>query len=745
MFRVVRRGLVPAAAVAGVLCCTDRTPLAPGTPGGNSPTALITCTATVASKSISCTQPAPSVSQGLKSDVTLGGQGVYVTLRSTNVSFNSGDSIFKGDITVQNLTAQTLGDSAAVVTGVRVFFLNEPAPPVAIVGDSTGTFTTTGQHYFVYQQSIGPFAASASQTWQWNLHGASSFTFSVLVNAKTENDGGVLRWTPQTTTSTFTGIWGATANAVYAVTEEGSIWRFNGTTWKDLPSGGFNGLLGIWGTDTTNIYAVGGNGDILHYDGRSWVKQTSNTSNSLAGIWGSSANNVYAVGDAGTILHNNGTGWSPIVSTDTQNLATVWGASDTAVFATGSAGEFWKFDGATWSKIGSDSGHVNCFSAWGSSNTDVYFACADGDLFHYNGTTVARRTTGQTTPLNGIWGSSASNIYAVGDGGTILRATDNGVTWVPVANSFVGNLLSIWGLNSTTIYTGGKQGTIQKYNGTTLSISTQEHTDALNSVWGTGAGNAYAVGGNGVVIHYNGSSWTTTATLDASALNSVWGSAANDIYAAGAGGLDTAVLYHSTNGTVWTRDSVVVTGDGNVNAVWGASNTSVYAVGDGGVILHGHTGGPWTQQASGTTEDLLGVWGTSDNDVWSVGTNGIILHYDGTSWSSTTHGIQALNGVWAFDANHVFVMSNDGSILTFNGSIWSTLSNASPTPLIAVWGTSATDVYAGGGSTLLHYNGSAWTAQSPGISTATLSFLGIWGSSATDVFAVGSGVYHGVR
>jgi len=289
MFRVVRRGLVPAAAVAGVLCCTDRTPLAPVTSGGTSPSALITCTAAVATKSITCTQPSPAGSPGLKSDVTLGGQGIYVTLRSTNVIFNPGDSSFKADITVQNLTAQTLGDSAATVRGVRVFFLNEPAPPVTIVGDSTGTFTTTGQHYFVYPQSIGPFAASASQTWQWNLHGATSFTFSVLVNAKTESDAGVLRWTPQTTTSTFTGVWGASANAVYAVTEEGSIWRFNGTTWKDLPSGGFDGLQGIWGTDTTNIYAVGGNGDILHYDGRSWVKQTSGTTNSLAGVSGSSS------------------------------------------------------------------------------------------------------------------------------------------------------------------------------------------------------------------------------------------------------------------------------------------------------------------------------------------------------------------------------------------------------------------------------------------------------------------------
>jgi hypothetical protein len=115
------------------------------------------------------------------------------------------------------------------------------------------------------------------------------------------------------------------------------------------------------------------------------------------------------------------------------------------------------------------------------------------------------------------------------------------------------------------------------------------------------------------------------------------------------------------------------------------------------------------------------------------------------TWTATTQGADDINGVWAADASHVFAVTGGGSVLTGNGSTWTTLSSVSPTPLIAVWGTSATDVYAAGGSTLLHYNGSAWTVQSTGISSATLSLLSVWGSSATDVLAVGSGIYHGVR
>ena len=739
MLRVVRRGLVPVAMLLGISSCTDRpAPFAPV--GGGASSALITCTGTVATQAIKCSTPAST----MKSDLQIGSQGVYVTLRSANVAYHSAGDTFQGDISVQNLLAQTLGDSNGVATGVRVFFLTDPAAPVVTVTDSVGTFTTTGQHYFVYHQSIGPFAVSTPQTWKWALHGQASFTFTVAVDAKVEAEGGVLRWSPQLTTGTFNGIWGANANAVFAVTDEGSIWRFNGTTWRNQPSGGFNGLLGVWGTDTLNVYAVGGGGSILHYDGRSWLKQASGTTNSLAGVWGSSSSDVYAVGDGGTILHDDGTGWAVSPDTASQNFASVWGASDTAVFAVGSLGQLWKFDGNTWDKIGAVTGNVNCFSVWGSSNTDVYAACAGGNLLHYDGNTVTTISSGQAEALNAVWGTSATDIFAVGDAGTLLHST-NGVTWTPITTSFPSNILSLWGLSSTNLFAGGQLGTVLRYNGTTVSTSLQELADGLNSVWGTGSNNAYAVGGNGAVLHYNGSSWAFAAGVAADYLNTVGGSGPGDLYAAGAASLaGDVVITHSTNGTVWTSDTLLGT-PGDINALWAASNTSVYAVGAGGLILHGHAGsGNWTQIPDTGTVDLLGVWGTTDNDVWAVGVGGKIIHYNGST-STSIHGADDLNGVWASDANHAFAVGTSGAIWFYNGSNWSPQVSPDTNTLIAVWGSSPTDVYAAGGSVLLHFNGAAWTVQSTGISGSNLSLLGVWGSSATDVFAVGSGIYHGIR
>src|SRR5208283_2419895 len=48
--------------------------------------------------------------------------------------------------------------------------------------------------------------------------------------------------------------------------------------------------------------------------------------------------------------------------------------------------------------------------------------------------------------------------------------------------------------------------------------------------------------------------------------------------------------------------------------------------------------------------------------------------------------------------------------------------------ILTVWGSSATDVFAVGlGGTIMHYNGSTWSAMNSG---STNDLVGVWGSSA---------------
>jgi len=70
-----------------------------------------------------------------------------------------------------------------------------------------------------------------------------------------------------------------------------------------MTSGTSNYLRGIWGSSANNIFAVGTFGTILRYNGNIWAGMTMPVSNDLYAVWGSSENDIFAVGNSGTILH----------------------------------------------------------------------------------------------------------------------------------------------------------------------------------------------------------------------------------------------------------------------------------------------------------------------------------------------------------------------------------------------------------------------------------------------------------
>jgi hypothetical protein len=118
----------------------------------------------------------------------------------------------------------------------------------------------------------------------------------------------------------------------------------------------------------------------------------------------------------------------------------------------------------------------------------------------------------------------------------------------------------------------------------------------------------------------------------------------------------------------------------------------------------------------------------------------VILHYDGSEWQEVqpVAANVAYSGVWASAPADVFVVGTTddrGIILHFDGSSWSEMPSPPTGPLLDVWGTSASDVYAVGAGTLLHFDGGSWTESL----AATQRLGGVWGSSPTEVFAAGSG------
>ncbi len=278
--------------------------------------------------------------------------------------------------------------------------------------------------------------------------------------------------------------------------------------------------------------------------------------------------------------------------------------------------------------------------------------------------------------------------------------------------------------------------------GTTLPT-----TQTYQGIWGSSSSDIFVVGLGGSVLHYDGSSWSTQASGTGSDLKCVWGTASNDLWAAGA---NSAIRKYTGS---WSSQSRADGRSEQLNDIWGSSSSDVWIVGDGYstgwwsttryyTLLHTTDGGATWSYAGGPTGlssnvNLNGIWGSAANDIWAVGSGGTIRHYDGSNWSTSGTGVTSrdLFGVWGTASNNVYAAGSNGVILHWNGSAWSPMTSGTSSTLYGIWGSGAGDIYAVGSSgAIRHYDGTSWSAMYSG-SNKTL--YGAWGTASTDVYVVG--------
>jgi len=215
-----------ALAVVVVACQQDRQPVTEpegvvdGPPRGMFNIAgALTCRADVAAHNVSC-RPRPLVTGELGPRfLIVGGQGVYVQLVSTGVSYNSTTEIFEADVQVANLLGaepglgQPLGTPDGITTtGVRVFFHAGPTVTsgsgavTVLNADGTGMFTGSNQPFHEYDVLLPAFVISNAKTWQWDVPATvNTFEFEVFVDADVPHPDGFVQVTPEGAATTVGG------------------------------------------------------------------------------------------------------------------------------------------------------------------------------------------------------------------------------------------------------------------------------------------------------------------------------------------------------------------------------------------------------------------------------------------------------------------------------------------------------------------------------------------------------------
>lgn len=296
---------------------------------------------------------------------------------------------------------------------------------------------------------------------------------------------------------------------------------FPGVTW-----------FSVHGASATAVWAVGsssGSPRIAFYDGASWTLQTPPASPSLplSSVYAASATEAWATyGSAGSptpatnmIARFSGGSWSavtitPLGGSATASWADVAGIGTNFVLAVGSlqgtsttfgtlgdwdgvafekcstctsnqpfhavwpvaTNDFWIAGYTSFSTVGyyrESSPNTCCSSApdqllsfakrdmWGSSASDIWAVGNEGSIDHFNGITWAPFTSPVGETLSGVWGNSASDVWAVGQGADSIIHFD-GSAWTTEPVTTAETLLDVWCANATNCWTVGTGGVIQR-------------------------------------------------------------------------------------------------------------------------------------------------------------------------------------------------------------------------------------------------------------------------------------------
>lgn len=295
--------------------------------------------------------------------------------------------------------------------------------------------------------------------------------------------------------------------------------------------------------------------------------------------------------------------------------------------------------------------------------------------------------------------------------------TYRALTWVP--KQLGSQFLALWAADASHIWLGAED-TASNYYSTGNDVWTQVSANPFfqaGGIWGTDATHVYLVDGNGNIRNWiaGSSLWNmTTSSIGTSqqALTGIWGTSLNDIYVVGNGSTTTPtqLIFHNATGNVTSGWTTVrsVAGAG-LNAVSGTTG-QIYTVGTTGLILQSSDGVTWTQQPSGTTEELLGVFVLDAQHIYVVGNATLLFSSGNGVFTQQTlpqaYSFITLRGVWAADPDNVFVVGDKGAILHGDSTgAWVVQTSGLEGQMVninAVWGVSAHDVYAAADGWVVH-------------------------------------------
>ncbi len=293
--------------------------------------------------------------------------------------------------------------------------------------------------------------------------------------------------------------------------------------------------------------------------------------------------------------------------------------------------------------------------------------------------------SGTNMDLAGVYAISSTNVYAVGEKGTVLHYDGNkGNTWKVVPSGKSDDLNAVHGLGSGVLVVGDGNTNLECSTSSCAKsrfASTIYYKKNWHGTWCDGqadcyVGGRYSSSGKAYWYRMSGTFWWQLCSSPGSFLGddvtSLYGlkvGQTTTIYATGQGGRVASIALLTTGCTALAATNTTAT----MRGLWGLSTTPLYAVGDAvdngsgkRAALMAWNGKMWTHQTHNISTDLNGIWGASGNQVWAVGDGGVILKYNGSTWRSVQLPLtKDLNWVHGTGPKDLYAVGDGGTILRF--------------------------------------------------------------------------------
>jgi hypothetical protein len=275
----------------------------------------------------------------------------------------------------------------------------------------------------------------------------------------------------------------------------------------------------------------------------------------------------------GLVRHFDGRTW-PRAPDAVVGLEKVASAPGLGVFAVGVSGEMVRLVSSpslAVTELGSGP-KQSLAGVFGNTPTDMWAVGDVGTVVHYDGQATTAVPGGTSARLQDVWGTGPSDIWAVGSAGTVVHFDGHAFTTVAVGTTV--DLDAVFTARPNDVWVGGASGTLLHGDGTSFSPVTVpglDPTTAILDLHGIAADDIWLCGGQspvnqqlGYVAHFDGHAWSPVDVLTvpgffSQSVERIWELAPNDVWAT-IGQLELRgggpkVFWHF-DGTTWTASII---------------------------------------------------------------------------------------------------------------------------------------------------------------------------------------------